>query len=54
MLKEDYTPVLTPLDQVVFDQLVPEDHYLRLLKAAVDFSKLRPLLAKTIGIRFIG
>ena len=45
MLKADYTPVLTPLDQVIFDQLVPAGHYLRRLKAAVDFEQLRPLLA---------
>jgi transposase len=45
MLKADYTPELTPLDHQVFSQLVPEDHYLRGLKAAIDFSQLRPLLA---------
>jgi transposase len=45
MLKADYTPELTPLDHQIFSQLVPEDHYLRRLKAAVDFSQLRPLLA---------
>jgi transposase len=45
MLKADYSPELTPLDHQVFSQLVPEDHYLRRLKAAVDFSQLRPLLA---------
>lgn len=45
MLKADYTPVLTPLDEVVFTQLVPADHYLRRLKAAVDFTPLRALVA---------
>lgn len=45
MLKADYTPLLTPLDELVFTQLVPADHYLRRLKAAVDFARLRPLLA---------
>lgn len=45
MLKADYTPVLTPLDEVVFTQLVPADHYLRRLKAAVDFPRFRPLVA---------
>lgn len=45
MLKSDYTPELAPLDHQIFSQLVPEDHYLRRLKAAVDFSQLRPLLA---------
>jgi len=45
MLKADYSPELTPLDHQVFSQLVPEGHYLRRLKAAVDFPQLRPLLA---------
>jgi transposase len=45
MLKADYRPVLTPLDEVVFTQLVPADHYLRRLKAAIDFAPLRPLVA---------
>jgi transposase len=45
MLKADYTPVFTPLDQAIFDHLVPEGHYLRQLKAAIDFTKLRPILA---------
>jgi hypothetical protein len=45
MLKADYAPELTPLDHQVFSQLVPEDHYLRRLKTAVDFSSRRPLLA---------
>lgn len=45
MLKADYTPMLTPLDEVVFTQLVPADHYLRRLKAAVDFTPLRALVA---------
>lgn len=45
MLKADYTPVLTPLDEVVFTQLVPADDYLRRLKAAVDFTPLRALVA---------
>ena len=45
MLKADYTPVLTPLDEVVFTQLVPADHYLRRLKVTVDFTSLRTLVA---------
>jgi transposase len=45
MLKADYTPVLTPLDEVIFTQLVPADHYLRRLKAVVDFTPLRALVA---------
>jgi transposase len=45
MLKADYTPVLTPLEEVVFTQLVPADHYLRRLKAVVDFTAFRALVA---------
>jgi len=46
MLKADYTPVFTPLDQVIFDQLAPEDHYLRRLKEAIDFSRFHSILAE--------
>src|SRR5262245_39887706 len=45
MLKDDYDIVLTAFDQLVFEKLVPPDHYLRRLKAAVDFSGLRALVA---------
>ncbi len=45
MLKAAYTPVLMPLDEIVFTQLVPADHYLRRLKTAVDFPALRALVA---------
>ena len=45
MLKADYSPKLTALDEVIFKRLVPEDHYLRRLKATIDFQQLRPLLA---------
>ena len=45
MLKDNYAIIPTPLDLLVFDKLVPADHYLRQLKAAVDFEALRPLLA---------
>jgi transposase len=34
------------LDQQVFEALVPTDHYLRRVKAALDFETLRPLLAE--------
>jgi transposase len=44
MLKADYTPRLTPLDEVVFAQLVLPEHYLRRLKATVDFRPLRALV----------
>ena len=45
MLKADDTPELTSLDEVVFVQLIPPDHYLRRLKAVVDFTPLRALVA---------
>jgi len=34
------------LDQLVFQALVPADHYLRRVKAILDFEQLRPLLAE--------
>lgn len=46
MLKDNYEIVLTAFDHLVFEKLVPEDHYLRRLKAAVDFNSLRPLVAE--------
>jgi transposase len=36
----------TELDERVFAALVPPDHYLRRVKAALDFARLRPLLAQ--------
>ena len=35
------------LDKQVFEALVPADHYLRRVKAALDFESLRPLLAES-------
>jgi transposase len=46
MLKDNYDIALTAFDHLVFEKLVPADHYLRQLKAAVDFSSLRPLVAE--------
>jgi len=45
MLKLNYDPVLTPLDLAIFEQLVPEDHYLRRLKQVIDFIPCRALVA---------
>jgi transposase len=36
----------TELDERVFAALVPEDHYLRRVKAVLDFTRLRPLMAQ--------
>lgn len=41
MLKESYYVVPTELDQVVFDKLVPAEHYLRKVKALIDFERFR-------------
>jgi transposase len=46
MLKDNYDIVLTAFDHLVFEKLVPADHYLRRLKTAVDFTPLRPLVAE--------
>ena len=45
MLKADYYMEPTDLDQVIFAKLIPADHYLRRLKAAIDFEPLRALVA---------
>jgi transposase len=36
----------TELDERIFAALVPADHYLRRVKAVLDFTRLRPLLAQ--------
>ncbi len=41
MLRADYYLEPTDLDEVIFAKLVPADHYLRRLKAAIDFEPLR-------------
>jgi transposase len=45
MLKADYYIAPSDLDQVIFAKLLPADHYLRRLKAAIDFEPLRALVA---------
>ena len=45
MLKSNYDVELTPFDLLVFETFVPADHYLRRLKAAIDFTPLRALVA---------
>lgn len=46
MLKENYDFTPTPLDLVIFEKLVPPDHYLRQLKAAINFTPMRALVAE--------
>jgi transposase len=45
MLKSNYDVELTPFDLLIFETFVPADHYLRRLKAAIDFTHLRALVA---------
>src|SRR2546427_12977335 len=45
MLKADYSMAPTDLDRLIFERLIPADHYLRRLKAAINFEPLRALVA---------
>jgi transposase len=45
MLKENYDFTPTPQDLEIFEKLVPKHHYLRQLKAAIDFTPMRALVA---------
>src|SRR2546428_1650835 len=45
MLKADYYVAPTDLDLLVFEKLIPADHYLRRLKAAISFEPVRALVA---------
>lgn len=45
MLKSNYVVELSPFDLQVFETYVPADHFLRLLKDAIDFAPIRPLVA---------
>ena len=45
MLKKNYDQPPSEFDQQVFEKLVPADHYLRRIKAAVDFTRCRALVA---------
>jgi transposase len=45
MLKENYDIALSPLDLLVFEKAVPANHYLRRLKAAIDFTPCRAQVA---------
>jgi transposase len=52
MLKAEYYTAPTEIDLVVFEKLIPADHYLRRLKAAIDFEPCRALVADcyTVGM----
>jgi transposase len=45
MLKENYYTEPTEIDTLVFEKLVPPDHYLRRVKQLIDFARLRDLVA---------
>jgi transposase len=45
MLKSDYYVEPTELDRMIFEKLVPADHFLRQVKAVLDFERFRPLVA---------
>lgn len=45
MLKDNYQIKQTPLDLLFYDLLVPKEHYLRRLKAAIDFEACRDLVS---------
>jgi hypothetical protein len=36
---------MTPEERLLYEQIVPEDHFLRRLPQAVDFQSFLPLLA---------
>ena len=38
------------MDRLVFDKLIPADHYLRRLKAAIDFEPFRALVADCYAV----
>jgi len=50
MLKADYFVAPTDVDQVIFEKLIPADHYLRRLKAALDFEPVRALVADCYAV----
>jgi transposase len=45
MLKAEYYSAPTDIDALVFEKLIPADHYLRRLKAVIDFEPFRALVA---------
>jgi transposase len=50
MLKAEYFVAPTDVDQVIFEKLIPADHYLRRLKAAIDFEPVRALVADCYAV----
>ena len=50
MLTLDPTPALSDFDRLVFEIVVPADHYLRKVAATVDFERFRPRLAEAYSL----
>jgi transposase len=46
MLKTNYELELSVMDRLIFDQLIPDNHYLRQLKDTLDFTPCRALVAE--------
>ncbi len=44
MLQKHYYTEPTDLDRIVFDKLIPEDHYLRQVKTCIDFRFVREMV----------
>jgi transposase len=53
MPKADYYSAPSELDELIFKQLIPAEHYLRQLKAAIEFEPLRALVTEcyAVGLR---
>ena len=51
MLKANYELELSATDRLIFEQLVPSDHYLRQLKDTLDFTPCRALVAECYAPR---
>ena len=45
MLRSSYAPMLSDQDQLIFNTLVPADHYLRQVNTLVDFERYRGEMA---------
>src|SRR5262245_56168135 len=45
MLKTNYDPMLSDQDRLIFDTLIPADHYLSQVNAVVDFERYRSAMA---------
>src|SRR5262245_8870864 len=45
MIKSNYYTEPTEVDLMIYGKLVPEDHYLRRVKATIDFTRWRELVA---------